>query len=285
MTGKIKLKDRRTLCYEEYGRPGGKPVMFFHGTPSSRLQRFPDDTVTASLGARLITIDRPGFGCSTFQPYRQLLDWPDDVITLADSLGIGKFAVAGVSGGGPYAAACAYKIPNRLTRVGMISSVGPTDIPNNLNGLYSSRKIGVFIARNFPLVLPLAIAIFQNPQHNPESYFKKILKNSSKTDQEIITRPEIKHLLISCWLEGTRNGIKGFAREGIIFSKPWGFQLEDIQTEIYIWHGDKDTSTPVIIAKNIANQIPHCHLNIIPNKGHFLLFDQWQEILAKLVNL
>lgn len=284
MTGKIKLKGNRSLCYAEYGRSDGKPVMFFHGTPSSRLQRYPDDSVTASLGVRLITIDRPGFGCSTFQPDRQLLDWPDDVISLADSLGIGKFAVAGVSGGGPYAAVCAYKIPNRLTRAGMISSVGPTDVPKNLNGLYSSRKIGVFIARNFPGLLPYAIAIFQNPQRNPEIYFQKILEKLSKTDQEIITRPEIKHLLISCWLEGTSNGIKGFAHEGIIFSKSWGFQLEDIQTDVYIWHGDQDTSTPFIIAKNMSDQIPQSHLNILPDKGHFLLFDQWEEILTTLVN-
>src|SRR5512139_3720722 len=104
----IQLRDRRSLSCAEYGDPQGKPVLFFHGTPSSRLFRHPDDSIAASLGVRLITVDRPGFGLSDPKPGRILLDWTDDVIELADAFKIERFAVAGVSGGGPYAAACGY---------------------------------------------------------------------------------------------------------------------------------------------------------------------------------
>jgi pimeloyl-ACP methyl ester carboxylesterase len=100
---RVNLPDGRSLGYAEYGDPSGKPVLFFPGTPSSRLLH-PPEGPTASLGARLIVVERPGFGLSDFQPGRTLLDWPDDVVALADALDIERFAVAGLSAGGPYVA-------------------------------------------------------------------------------------------------------------------------------------------------------------------------------------
>jgi pimeloyl-ACP methyl ester carboxylesterase len=195
MTNTTTLPDGRTLSYAQYGDLNGKPIFFFHGTPSSRLFRHPDDSLTKSLGVRLITIDRPGFGLSDFQPGRQLLDWPDDVAALADDINIQTFAVAGISGGGPYAAACAYKIPHRLTMAGIISGVGPTDVEENVQDLYKIRKAGVFLARESPWFLRPLIWLIQNPQRNPEKYYSKILITSSPPDQAVLSRPEIKTLM------------------------------------------------------------------------------------------
>src|SRR5258708_37156679 len=109
----IHLRDGRALGYADFGALTGKPVFFFHGFPGSRLQHAPGDSIATSLGAHIITIDRPGFGLSAFQPGRTLLDWPNDVAALADALEIDQFAAIGLSGGGPYLLACAYKIPRR----------------------------------------------------------------------------------------------------------------------------------------------------------------------------
>ena len=124
----IRLGDGRRMGFAQYGDPAGRPLFFFQGTPSSRLLH-PDQTITRSLGVRHIQLDRPGFGLSDFQPGRTLLDWPDDVAKVADRLGIERFAVVGVSGGGPYVAACAYRIPQRLTAAAMVGSVAPLDGP------------------------------------------------------------------------------------------------------------------------------------------------------------
>jgi len=86
------------------------------------------------------------------------------------------------------------------------------------------------------------------------------------------------------WNEGTRNGVRGFVSDAIIFANPWGFSLEDIQAKVHIWQGDADTSTPVAMAEYVASRIPDCKLTIIPDKGHFLLFDHWKEILTELKN-
>jgi pimeloyl-ACP methyl ester carboxylesterase len=117
----ITFRDGRTLAYAEYGDPDGKLVFYFHGTPGSRLEHHSDDAIARERGARIITADRPGYGHSDFQPHRTFLDWPDDVVQLADALEIERFAVCGWSGGTPHAAACAYKIPDRLTNVCLFS--------------------------------------------------------------------------------------------------------------------------------------------------------------------
>lgn len=284
MNETITLPDGRTLGFAQYGDPNGKPLIFFHGTPSSRYLRHPDNDRTASLNVRLITVDRPGFGISDHQPGRTLLDWPDDVEVLADKLGLNHFSVAGISGGGPYSAACAYKLPHRISKAGIINGVGPTDVDGHLKGLYSSRKTAVRVARKAPWLLRPLIWLLQNPQRNTEKYFQKIVNQSSQPDRDILNQPAFKSMFLRSWKEGTRIGFRGFTRDGIIFSRPWGFQLNDIKTSVYIWHGDQDKSTPLSMAQYMADQIPDCQLRIIAGKGHFLMFDHWDEILLTLTN-
>ena len=100
----IRLPDGRTLGYSEYGSPTGNTLFYFG---SSRLEACLLARAAANAGVRVIGTDRPGMGLSQFQPGRRLLDWPADVVALADHLGIARFAVVGVSAGGPHALACA----------------------------------------------------------------------------------------------------------------------------------------------------------------------------------
>src|SRR5438876_10213660 len=127
----LRLTTGRLLAYDEHGAVDGTPIFYFHGSPSTRLEwhLFGSDTLARKLKVRVIVPDRPGLGRSEFQPGRRISDWPADVIALADRLAIARFAVLGYSGGGPYAAVCALKIPERLTHVGIVSGTGPFDEP------------------------------------------------------------------------------------------------------------------------------------------------------------
>jgi len=146
----ITLADGCTLGFAEYGVPDGIPILFFPGTPSGRLFHHPDESIAVSLGARVITIDRPGYGLSDFQRNRALLNWPDDVEELADALGFDRFPVAGISGGAPYVAACALRIPERLTAAGIINGLGPTDWQGAVEGMPGERSVGVRLGRRAP---------------------------------------------------------------------------------------------------------------------------------------
>jgi pimeloyl-ACP methyl ester carboxylesterase len=116
----------QVLFHLTYGPPNSSTIFYFHGSPSSRLEwnLFASEGLAEKLNIRVIAPDRPGLGLSDFQPGPRIGDWPADVIALADDLGVARFAVLGYSGGGPYAASCALKIPERLTRVGIVKRNG-----------------------------------------------------------------------------------------------------------------------------------------------------------------
>ena len=132
----IILKDGRKLGYAEYGATEGRPILYFHGFPGSRLD-LPlcvTNDIATDLNVRIIAIDRPGIGLSDFKRKRTFLDWPDDVVELADERSLDRFSVLGMSGGGPYAVVCAYMIPERLTSVGIVSGMGPANAPGIKQG-------------------------------------------------------------------------------------------------------------------------------------------------------
>jgi pimeloyl-ACP methyl ester carboxylesterase len=278
----IRLPDGRALGYAEYGDPQGKPVIFFTGTPSSRFLHPPIEP-TDALGARLIVLERPGFGLSAFQPRRTLLDWPDDVAAAADALGIERFAVAGISAGGPYAAACAYKIPQRLTRVAIISGVGPTDLPGALEEMPRMRQLGTRVARTAPWLLTPILWLTSNPHRNPERFYEHMLSGNSDADQALLSRPEMKAMLLRNYLEATRAGMRGFARESIIVSSPWGFSPADITVPVYLWHGEDDANVSLSAARHLAETIPNCRARFLPGEGHWLILGHWEEILSELL--
>lgn len=279
----IRLQDGRMLGYAEVGDPAGKPVFFFQGTPSSRLFH-PDASITKALGVRLITLDRPGFGLSDFQPGRTLLDWPDDVAEVADLLGFDRFAVVGISGGGPYVAASAFRIPQRLTGAAMVSSMGPVGVPGVTEGMPGVRRAGAFIGLHVPWLLRPLMWLGQNPGRDLDRFFERYTAHNPEPDRLLLAQPEFSGMLKASYAESARQGIRGFAWEVRLMSRPWGFRLEDITLPVQLWHGGQDSSTPMAMARYMAGAIPDCQATFFPDEGHFLLFTHWQEILAALIS-
>jgi pimeloyl-ACP methyl ester carboxylesterase len=278
----IRLPDGRALGYAEYGDPHGKPVVFFTGAPSSRFLHPPTEP-TEALGARLIVLERPGFGLSDFQPRRTLLDWPDDVAAAADALKLGRFAVAGISAGGPYAAACAYKIPQHLTKVAIISGVGPMDLPGALEEMPKVRQLGTRVARTAPWLLTPILWLVSNPHRDPERFYERMLSGNSEADRALLSRPEMKAMLLRNYLEATHAGMRGFARDSIIVSSPWGFSPADIAAPVYLWHGEDDANVSLSAVRHLAETIPNCQARFLPGEGHWLILGHWEEILSELL--
>ena len=282
----IHLRGGRALGYAEYGDPAGKPVFFFHGWPGSRLQRHPDDAIAASLGARLITIDRPGFGLSDFKPGRTLLDWPDDVAELADILQIEQFAAVGISGGGPYLLACAFKIPHRLTRAAVISGLAPLDWPGATGGMPWSTRVGLSVMKRTPWWLPnlLLGPVARRTRQDPEWVSKRIPGSFPTIDRDMYARPDIKAMMQKDLTEAYRNGTDALAWELAMLVQPWGFRLENFRSKFSLWHGEADRTTPFTMGTYMARMLPECEARFYPGEGHTLIFNHWQEILAVLVS-
>jgi pimeloyl-ACP methyl ester carboxylesterase len=281
----LSLRDGRVLGYAEYGDPSGKPVLFFHGLPGSRRQRHPDNTIAIEIGARIITIDRPGYGLSDFQPGRKLLDWPGDVAQLADSLKIDQFSAIGVSGGGPYLLACAYKMPERITSATVISGMGPIDDPEATKGMLPSMRLGLGIAPKVPwgFVRFALDPVAKMVSWNPAGAKKLVPSSAPEADKKTFARPEIQEVDRQDLVEAYRNGAQGAFWEVVTLASPWGFRLEDIQKKIHLWHGQEDTTVPQYMGRYVARTLPDCEPRFYPGEGHTLMYNYWREILTVAV--
>jgi len=279
----MRLRDGRTLGFAEYGNPDGLPVIFFHGTPGSRLWSIPpwDDT-TGPL--RIIAPDRPGMGLSDFQPGRRLLDWPDDVAQLADHLGLERFAVAGVSGGGPHAMVCAYKLPDRVIVAASLSGAGPFDGPDSLTGMHAGNRTLFRLAMAAPWVLPLLMwPSVRMMQRMPDRIGDNMMKALPEADRLVLQDPEIKRRAYDGGREAVRQGARGVVQEAKIFVQPWGFDLADIKVPVQIWQATEDRNVPVAMAERLGREIPNATVKILPDEGHMIFISHWDEIVAALV--
>ena len=281
MEAHIQFQNRR-IAFAEYGDPAGRPVFLCHGSPSSRLNR-PNDEITRALGVRLIVIDRPGCGMSDFLPGRTLLDWPRDLAAVADALDVGRFAVVGFSGGGPYVAASAHGLPNRVVAASSVAGAGPVDVSGILASLSFYRRMAGTLARHAPALFRAAMWLTNHPGRNPSRFLHKFTGDLVPPDQAIIARPEIREKLVATYAESVRNGLRGVALDLAIAMRPWGFPLGDIQCPYFIWHGEDDHSMPMAMAQYLAKSIPHCKTTYLPGAGHMFFYDRWPDILRELL--
>lgn len=277
----IKLHDGRILGYAEYGAPEGKPVFYFHGFPSSRLDWLitdPDNSA-AGFNVRVIAPDRPGYGLSDFKRGRKILDWPEDVIALADALHIDNFAVLGISGGGPYAASCAFGICDRLLRAGIVCGMGPAGAPGMKDGVSWAIPGKPSIIRSAILMLTS-----MGLGRDPDQFLSKSKETMSGLDGQLLDQPELATLFIDGMREAFRQGTRGANQEAGLYTRPWGFSLEDISAEVYLWHGKQDLNVPPSVGRYVADAIPKCQATFLEDEGHLTLaHNHLREILNTLV--
>jgi pimeloyl-ACP methyl ester carboxylesterase len=279
----IRLADGRTLGYAEYGDPAGTPVIFFHGTPGSRRMAVPawNDT---SLGLRLIAPDRPGMGLSSYRADRTILNWSDDVAELADALGLERFVVAGVSGGGPHTLACAYALPDRVIKAGVISGAGEMT-PETIGQMHKgNRAIFNLAAKPYgPLVMRGVFGVMGFVAKRwPEKVAGRNAKMMPAADREILADESLAATLSSEMHESYRQGARGVVKEAMLFTKPWGFRLEDIRVPVLLWHGSEDLNAPLAMAKEMERRIPSCTATYYEGDGHLYFLRRWAEIAAAL---
>jgi pimeloyl-ACP methyl ester carboxylesterase len=274
----ISLRDGRRLAFAEYGDPQGQPLFFFHGFPGSRYDGAYTGQTAAGMGIRLIAPDRPGMGYSDFKAKRKLLDWPDDVCFLADSLHLETFGVLGYSGGGPHALACACKIPERLTGIGVMAGISPVTEPGALEGM-AKNNVQIFsLARKAPWLLNLLYRL-QVPIDD-KKLMQAATAQMAKPDVAAMQDASILHNIVQDFNEAFRQNTKGVVQEGAVLASDWGFKLSDIQATVHLWQGEEDTNATVQMGRYQAANLPHCIAKFYPGEGHIsLVTNHIQEIL------
>ena len=229
---------------------------------------------------RRITVDRPGVGFSDAQPSRTLLDWPEDVRAVADTLGLETFAVLGTSGGGPYAAACAFALHDRVSRAVIVSGLGPLDRPGALHGMNRGEAAMMILARRAPILAHcIAGAVVTGERLRPGAVYQGLLNALPEVDRRVAAQPRVRDSLADSYTLAFRQGVRGQVQDWAIIASPWGFRPEDIDVPIQLHHGRLDDRVPLHHARDLAARIPHCQLTEYQGEGHMLAFSHAEEIL------
>jgi pimeloyl-ACP methyl ester carboxylesterase len=285
------LSDGRALGYAEYGDPQGKPLFYFHGWPSSRIEfsGLNGDAIANELRIRVLAIDRPGFGLSSFQPNHHFIDWPHDVCSLADHLGFDRFAVMSYSAGSPYAAACAHEIPERLGSVGIVSGVGqPFSAPGATDGMPTLMLWTT--ARIHPRLTGLLFNMMKNRIANaPRDQLPTSAKQAMMAEADFAflqKHPSVFGNNMDGGLEALRQGGYGPAYAAALYWKPWGFRLEDIHSKVHVWHGEQDLNAPISAhGKVLAAKLTNAEVKFYPGEGHIsLIYKYLKDFLETLAS-
>lgn len=278
----VRLPDGRNLCYACHGAVAGEPVFLFHGEPGSRLF-VPQVDTAARQGVRLITVDRPGYGRSDPQQGRTLLDWPNDIAFLADHLGIDRFSVLGVSGGGPHALAVAFSIPGRLRAVAIASSPCPFDYRRATDNLAPGLLEEFALAREAPDMLrPTVERAVARIRQQPAAYFAEQRERLDASDGRLLALPEVRDIYRRDLLEAIQAGGEGWLQDAHLLASPWPFDLRSIRLPVRVWHGERDRIAPPRMARLLWHALPGSELRLALGEGHLFFFRHFGEILATL---
>jgi len=287
-TNKHTLSDGRSLGYHEYGDLNGFPVFAFHGLPGSRIWFKKDDETCNSLGIRLITVDRPGFGISDQKKNRTFLDFGDDILELSNALRLTKYSVFGVSGGGVYSAALAYKHPDSIHKCGLISTVNQFENGKPPKEMAAENRTVFNLSKRFPWLMKF---IFNQQksliEKKPDRYVDSVMANTKhlcEADRIIMEERANAEFLVTHMGEAFKNGVMGTVLEAKLFTKHWGFEVSKIKTPVELWHGIEDTLSPIGPIKKLVKEIPNYNQNFVEGKGHFLTEypEIWKKILLSL---
>ena len=273
----VTTSDGRTLTVREGGDPEGFPVLSISGTPGSSMLYPPHIRDAAIQGIRLFSYDRPGYGGSTRQKSRKVADCAADIATVSDALGLERFAVWGISGGGPHALAAAALLPDRVIAVAALASVAPYDA----DGLDFLEGMGEQNVEEFG-------KIFEGEDVHRASMEKQREELLSATPEQLVElwqtllgpsdREVATGVLAAFLLDHIRAGIgpsgDGWIDDDLAFVAPWGFDLASIRIPVQIWQGAQDQFVPYGHGVWLAEHIPGVDARLTAEDGHLTLAER-----------
>lgn len=272
----------RTLAYTDCGDPGGIPVVFAHGMPGSRLQGLFFHHQAQRHGFRVLTLDRPGIGQSTYQAQRALLDYAEDVRALTDTLGIRTFIHMGWSSGGPRTLACAYTLPDRVRVAVILSSYTHfQELPEARTLLLKTRWPGPKIAEWSPRLFRALVALVVcYARLRPSVYMRAASQLISQNDRQILDEMHNRVLFRRDQLECLRSGSRAITKDLETELLDWGFTLNQVRTRTWVYQGEEDPFVPEIFARHLAYTLPDAALSLLTSAGHLYPLDEgFQERL------
>jgi pimeloyl-ACP methyl ester carboxylesterase len=280
----------RVVRVRDAGDPAGSVVMYFHGTPGSRLDLGFDEQLAAARGVRLVSFDRPGYGGSTPAPFG-LATIAADAHAIADAVGVDRFATLGFSGGGPGALAAAAVGDGRVSRVGLASGAAPFQlVPGLLDELDETDRAALAslpadpeaAASGFGAGFAPLVELAKDPGGpGVASAFADAL---SPRDRELLGDQAFAAAFETSMREALRQGTSGGGWDNVSWIGDWDIDLSAVRCPVLLWCGTDDRFAPPAHGRWLAGNLPRASLVMREGEGHFGIVEHLGEMLEALTS-
>jgi pimeloyl-ACP methyl ester carboxylesterase len=272
----ITLRDGRTIAFTDLGASerSAPVVVYLHGAPTSRLDFVGADATFAERGVRVLCPDRPGYGGSSPQPGRSMVDHASDIAALADRLGVDRFIAVGLSSGGPYALACAAHLGARVRAASVVAGVTDFGWPGAWDD-YLPHESELMRQPS-----PEAAVARCEEQFGPDGmgFLAGDPPAGEASAAETAARPFLDSIV-----ESFRQGVIGYAHDVWVQGRPWPFDPAGIDVPVRVFHGDADSTVPIAHAHRTVAVVPTAVLEIWPGATHLSAAVRVPEVIAALV--
>ncbi len=263
--------------------PEGRPLLHFHGWPSSRLEQFASDEMLRELGIRWFSLDRPGYGGTEFVAARGLSDWARTVGEWADERGLGQFHVLGFSAGGAYAQAVAAGLPSRVLSLNLIGSLCEFGPPRGVDYPPPWAGWGQFLMRRMPLGAVAALSLLR-AYHGwrPMDCERRLVESLHPLDKAILLEPGRLEAMALTHGVAFEQGVRHIVADLQLLSGKWDFDLEAIGCPVRIWVGSEDFQVPSECSRWLARRIGGAMLTEFAGEAHYIAHRHGREILSAI---
>jgi pimeloyl-ACP methyl ester carboxylesterase len=266
----VVLPDGRRLDVRVTGPAAGVPLVFHHGTPGAAVPFRAMERAAHERDLRFVTSSRPGYGGSTRQPGRSVVDVVADTAAVLASIGAERCLVAGWSGGGPHALACAARLEAAAAAL-VIAGVAPYEADD----LEWTAGMGQENVTEFGTALQgedqLRRLLSEWRDHLKEPTVEMIISSLRTVlpdvDRAVLT-DEFGEDMVANFQEALRTGVDGWVDDDLAFTRSWGFELEEISVPTAIWQGSADLMVPFAHGKWFAAHLPGATVHLEQGEGH-----------------
>lgn len=256
------IDEHRQVTYTEYGTRGGTPVVFLHGTPGSRRLGTLFDTDAREQDVRLIAPDRPGYGQSTAWPDRSISDAGTYLAAVLDDAGVETAGIVAFSGGSAPALAAAATHPNRFDRVDVVAGATPPSVAAETP---APQRVLAGLATTVPTVLR---ALFRGQTWLAARLGPSFVVSQYTADDVESVPEDVQEVVKADFLEAFADSRSGAVTEFRNTATDWGIAFDDVDAEVYLWHGERDTNVPIANARAFCEQIPAAELHVLADADH-----------------
>jgi pimeloyl-ACP methyl ester carboxylesterase len=279
----VVLGDGRRLAWAEYGDPTGRPVLYLHGIPGSRLEIAGADLAARTAGLRLIAVDRPGHGRSDPRPDLTFGNYGQDVAQLLDELSVAAVDVVAASGGGGFGLGLAARARDRVGRLVLVCAMAPSVPRQALHGRQPTMAFAYALARRAPWLLRpwLERQVHSMAAAGP-TRLARWARALPPADRAVVLDPQLREVINLDAAEALRQGPAAAVGELTLYGRQPDFALTDIDVAVHLLYGAEDHTVPVGVAEWLTQQLPNATLEVIPGAGHWFAIAMPDRVIKVL---